>query len=71
MSGFYIPKEHSRDLFLIFIENLFLIFWSNFSLFYVFLSENRPFKRKKTEAFAPVSHIYFVQFSIPLYFIPL
>ena len=71
MSDFYIAKVHSWELFLIFIENLFLIFWSDFSLFCVFLSENRPFERKKTEALAPVSSVCFVQFSMLLYFIPL
>jgi len=57
MSDFYIPKDHQRELFLIFIENLFLIFWSDFSLFCVFSSENRPFERKKTEALTPVSPV--------------
>ena len=71
ISDFYILKVHSRELFLFFIENLFLIFWSNYSPFSIFSSENRPFEQQKTEARAPVSHICFVRFSIPLHFIPL
>jgi len=71
MWEFYIAKVHSWELFLIFIENLFLIFWSDFSLFCVFLSENRSFERKKTEALTPVSPICCFQFSMPLHFIPL
>jgi len=57
MSDFYIAKVHPRELFLFFIENLFLIFWSDFSLFCVFLPENRPFEHKKNQALAPVSSV--------------
>jgi hypothetical protein len=57
MSDYYILKVHYRELFLISIENLFLIFRSDFSLFCVFLPENRPFKQQKTEALTPVSPV--------------
>ena len=71
MWEFYIAKVHSWELFLIFIENLFLIFWSDFSLFCVFLSENRSFERKKTEALASVSPVYCIQLSMSLLLHPI
>ena len=53
MSDFYIPKDHSWELFPIFAENLFLIFWSIYSSFYIFSSENRPFKQQKNRGTHP------------------
>lgn len=58
MSDFYIPKDHSQELFLFSTENLFLIFQSVLSPFCIFLSENRPFTQQKTEAHTSVFLVY-------------